>query len=315
MKKFLFLNLAAFWALSTFSQTKVLCIGESSTSSYNPGYRGKLKTLLAGIGSYTFIGPLSDTDGKHAGYSGEPCYTLYGDGTYGNLRITNLKNSGYNPDLILLLEGTNDCGWAYQAYSVGRTLASELSTLIDVICANFPNAKLFVSAIMPMSNSAYYDVPTPNGKAASNVIIYNNAMPNTISSQAAEGKEVYYTGANTVLLSDLSSDGIHPLQKGYDKIANSFFNAIKAQITDVTTDIKNNKLGGAAVYFQNKEIRVDLTGVSGESSIAVFNSLGVEVKAVQSVKALASIVVSVKGIYFVRVINSGKLFCKKVIVN
>lgn len=301
--------------MSTFSQTKVLCIGESSTSSCNPGYRGKLKTLLAGIGSYTFIGPLSDTDGKHAGYSGEPCYTLYGDGSSGNLRITNLKNSGYNPDLILLLEGTNDCGWAYQAYSGDRTLASEFRTLVDVISANFPNAKLFVSAIMPMSSTAYDYVPTPNGKAASNVIVYNEAMPNTIYSKASEGKEVYYTGANTVLLSDLSSDGIHPLQRGYDKIANSFFNAIKAQNTGVTTDIRNNKLGGVTAYFQNKEIRVDLTGVSGESSIVVFNSLGVEVKAVQSVKALASIVMSVKGIYFVRVINSGKLFCKKVIVN
>lgn len=313
MKKILFLSLVAFWAMSTYSQTKVLCIGESSTSSFNPGYRGKLKTLLNGIGTYTFIGPLTDTDGKHAGYTGEPCYTLYNDGTSGKHRITNLKTSGYDPDVILLLEGTNDCGWAYQAYSGGRTLAGELSTLIDKICTTFPDAKLYVSAIMPMSYTAYSEVPTPNGVAASNVVKYNNAIANTVASKVVAGKNVYYTGANTVLLSELSADGIHPLQKGYDKIALAFYNAMHEVTTSFTATYNN--LTGVSVYTRKNEIVVDLSGVSGISNISVINSLGVVVKTTQSYQTQTSLSMPLKGLYFVRVLNRGKFYLQKVIVN
>jgi len=313
VKKFLFLSLAACCVISAHSQTKILCIGESSTSSFSPGYRGKLKTLLNGIGTYTFIGPLTDTDGKHAGYTGEPCYTLYNDGTGGKHRITNLKTSGYDPDVILLLEGTNDCGWAYQGYTGGRTLASELSTLIDKICITFPDAKLYVSAIMPMSYTAYDYVPTPNGMAGSNVGTYNNAIANTVAYKVANGKSVYYTGANAVLLSDLSGDGIHPLQKGYDKIALAFYNALHEVTTSYTAS--NNKLTGVSAYTQNGDIIVDLSGTGGVSSISIINSLGVVVKSIQGHQAITSIAIPLKGLYFVRVLNGRKSFLQKVIVN
>lgn len=270
MKILLSILLTLFVGVSVFGQTRIMAMGESTTA--DPfSYRKKFYELAIADGlSVDMVGPNSSGTGNgtnNAGYYGKTCLDLI------NLLRTFYKN--YSPDIVLLLEGTNDCGWNYRFYPDTPPI-DELSFLIDTICVKYPDALIFVSSIPPMLDNAFTGADqTPSGVAQANGDIYNNVMPAMIGNKFASGKKVHFIDARGLLNStDILSDGIHPNQNGYDKLGVLYYNTIKPFISDLinvfpnpvtsykfTIDLKSDtqedvslsiySMTGSIVFFQN----------------------------------------------------------------
>ena len=237
MKNIFVLIIVALLAPAAYSQIKIMPIGESTTQA-PPAYRKYLYDLAKEYGlSIDMIGPNSDGtglsyDSDNAGFSGFPCSDL----------ITKLHTlTEYSPDIVLLLEGTNDCGYLYDDYYPAIvdghlvTPIDKLSLLVDEICLKYPNVLIFVSSIPPMGNNAYMGgiANTPLGVAKANAVVFNDAMPGMIAAKASSGKKVYFVDARSLSIhTDISADSIHPNPVGYAKIGDFFYNVIRSSFTN-----------------------------------------------------------------------------------
>jgi lysophospholipase L1-like esterase len=272
LKKILVLLITALYSTSALSQTKIMALGESTTFDIRGAYRKKFCELANADGlSIDMIGPHSDGtglnyDGDNGGFNGNPC----------TLIIDTLRKfyTYYSPDILLLLEGTNDCGWYYRYYLNDHPIIDELSLLIDEICLKYPETLVFVASIPPMSDSASF--PAPLGIANENVTAYNNSIPGLINFKIAAGKKVSFIDMRQLLsIADITSDGIHPNIEGYNKIGEAFYNATKAFIVNIDTVInKKNQI----IDFQSIPLKtygdVNFTPIAaGTSGLQInFNS-------------------------------------------
>lgn len=119
-----------------------------------------------------------------------------------------------NPRSVLLHIGTND---VIQNFNLGGA-PGRLSTLVDHITATVPNADVFVATIIPLANANWQN-------AARN---FNAQVPGIVASKVNQGKHVHLvTMANALTTADLI-DGIHPNAGGYNKMANTWFNALRS---------------------------------------------------------------------------------------
>lgn len=233
MKNIFILILVALLAPSAYSQILIMPLGESTTQ-VSPAYRKHFYDLAQADGlSIDMIGPNSDGtglsyDSDNAGFHGFTCSEL----------ITKLHTfTEYLPDIVLLLEGTNDCGHLYDDYYPpvvdGKVVTpiDQLSLLVNEICLKYPNALVFVSSIPPMGVNAYVGAGTPAGIAKENAEVFNDEMPGMIAAKASSGKKVYFVDARSLsILTDILADSIHPNPVGYAKIASLIYNAVKPSL-------------------------------------------------------------------------------------
>lgn len=264
--------LIGFISLSAFSQIKILPFGESTTKSI-PGYRKILCDLAKADGlSIDMIGPNSDGEGlsydsDNAGFTGS---------TISDLHIwLNSQYVNYAPDIIILLIGTNDCGWGYKFYKDNQSIIDELSALVNEISIKYPTTRIFVSSIPPMSDSAYTEFQTPIGKASENARIFNDAIPGMIATKRDAGKKVYFIDTRSLLKlsTDISADGIHPNRQGYEKIGVLFYSAIHPYLTSTLGDE-----GDLLVYpnpVNNYQLTIKLSSsVAERMTLSVYNMFG-----------------------------------------
>ncbi|WP_348227123.1 carbohydrate-binding protein [Trichocoleus desertorum] len=220
-------------------------------------------------------------DQDHEGYPGKKISEI-ATSTQVNLnpRLQELK-----PNVILLTIGTND---AMSTRSVDQ-MKSDLGKLIDQITSQRPDVQLLVSTIPPIN-------PSRSSTAAQKAIAFNNSLPTIISTKAAAGKKVALVDtikgndgqsgtADDLVVSDLVSDGLHPNEGGYNKIANTWYDAIFKNVTidrDTFNSIEN--LTGSDfddILVGNNEANVlegsngkdQLTGMSGADTFAYRNLL------------------------------------------
>ncbi|PZD72404.1 Multidomain esterase [Acaryochloris thomasi RCC1774] len=119
------------------------------------------------------------------------------------------------PDTILLMIGTNDILGNFDL----ENAPDRLSSLIDQITAQAPDADLFVSSIAPGERAVDDTQQTIDFNAAIQPII------------EAKGGNVTFVDINSQLsLSDLI-DEIHPNAVGYEKIADAWYEAIADEIS------------------------------------------------------------------------------------
>lgn len=277
MNKLLFLIILNFYCLAGFSQIRILSLGESTTD-FGPSYRRKMCELLTADGlNYDMVGPKNDGlntyDGDHAGYSGVP-----------SLGVQKQLQSFYSThpaDIILIWEGTNDCGWA----TVGGSI-TPLSDLVNKACELYPNAKVLVASIPPMGYHAYESVELKRlpGVAQANGVLYNNAIPGMCNAKFKDGKKVFYVNATSLTMADISNDGVHPNQTGYDNMGTIFYKALTAAITPVAINSVN--LPAKASISNVGKIQLNTTilpasatnksiiWLSSNNSIATINSSG-----------------------------------------
>lgn len=262
MKKVLPILLTLFVAYHANAQIKILSLGESTTD-FSPSYRKKLCELMTNFGSkYDMVGPKNDGstthDGDHAGYSGNPSDQVQAklEGFYMN----------YSPDVVLIWEGTNDCGWAS---ANGDT--TNLGKLVNKVIQLYPQATVFVASIPPMSYNAYESVEHGRlaGVAQANGVTFNKNLPALVASRAKAGKKIYYVDATSLTLEDVSSDGIHPNLQGYNKTGTFFFEAMKTTVLDAVKPTVPSNLKASNVM--NNTFALTWSPATDNMSIAGYN--------------------------------------------
>jgi len=190
---------------------KVMPLGDSITDGvFSPGaYRNQLwKNITSNGLTVDFVGSMSNGgsdlgDKNHEGHSG--------------WRIDEISNKinywmdTYNPDIVLLHIGTNDISQNYDLYNA----PNRLSDLIDKICAKLPeDGKLYVATVTPIT---YADPRS-----------YNSQVTNIVQNKSSQGKPVYLVDMfNALTTNDLAMDGVHPNNNGYNKMGDTWFEAIR----------------------------------------------------------------------------------------
>lgn len=216
--------------------------GQSAQTPYNGGgYRSGLYTSLANDGRYTVNYVGSDTNLKannptatnvlttanQLRHEGHPGYTTgqvlnnlnASDGTSGNNGGFWLKaGNGVNPDVITLNVGGND----FVLNNTDTGAISRLDSIVTQLATLRPNATIVVSNITYRTDVGGF-VDT----------YYNALIPRLVYNHVAAGQHVQFLDLRNALNTststtsgDLSSDGVHPNQRGYDKMAGAWYQAI-----------------------------------------------------------------------------------------
>ncbi len=193
---------------------RVMPLGDSITDGFTVpgGYRIGLWQRFVNDGyRVDFVGsqsngPASLGDHDHEGHSGWRI-----DQIDANI-VTWLRT--YTPHTVLLHIGTND---VIQNDDLANAPA-RLSTLIDHITATVPDAEVFVATIIPLANSGEETAART----------YNAAIPGIVQSKAGAGKHVHLVDMHAALTTADLADGIHPNAAGYDKMAATWYSALKS---------------------------------------------------------------------------------------
>jgi lysophospholipase L1-like esterase len=195
---------------------KVMPLGDSLTDGYNipGGYRPRLEGLLREdglrvdfVGSLT-NGPAGFRDQEHEGHSGWRIEQITGQAPAW-LRA-------YQPEVVLLLIGTNDMA---QNYDPGGA-PGRLATLLDTITNTLPQTQVVVSSIPRMG-------PGPSD-VLDRIQAYNAAIPGIVQEKAAAGRKIRYVDAFSVITpDDLAGDWTHMATGGNDKLAATFHPALR----------------------------------------------------------------------------------------
>lgn len=193
---------------------RVMPLGDSITEGTQVpgGYRIGLWQRFTGAGyrvdfvGSQFNGPAGLGDHDHQGHPGWRIDQI-------DAQIVNwLRNT--TPRTVLLHIGTNDI---LQNFNVAGAPA-RLSTLVDRITATVPNADVFVATIIPLSN--------PGQEAAART--FNATIPGMVQSKVNAGKHVHLVDMHAALTTADLIDGIHPTATGYDKMAATWYTALRA---------------------------------------------------------------------------------------
>jgi lysophospholipase L1-like esterase len=193
---------------------RVMPLGDSITEGTQVpgGYRIGLWQRLSGAGyrvdfvGTQFNGPASLGDHDHQGHPGWRIDQI-------DANITGWLRTA-NPRTVLLHIGTNDI---LQNYNVSSA-PSRLSTLVDHITAAVPAADVFVATIIPLSSAGQ--------EAAART--FNAALPGIVQSKVNSGKRVHLVDMHAALTTADLIDGIHPTAGGYDKMAATWYAALRS---------------------------------------------------------------------------------------
>jgi lysophospholipase L1-like esterase len=209
-------NLSETAAAPTKRPIKIMPLGDSITDGYfvPGGYRIDLEPAIEDRGyAIDFVGSQSngpDTllDKQHEGHSGWTIEEIHD-------RVVDWLPE-FQPDIILLLIGTNNIGQWYQV----ETSRYQLDRLIDTIFKTAPNVKLFVASIPPIGEP----------KLNQRVIQYNQAIEQLVKEKQQAGKPITFVDLySTLSLEDLP-DGVHPNREGFRKIAGAWEAALLAHL-------------------------------------------------------------------------------------
>jgi lysophospholipase L1-like esterase len=222
------------------SGLKIMPLGDSITDGVggsNAGYRGPLNTLLNSAGiEHVFVGSATDAAGSlpydqqhHEGHSG---FTITGGGRSGILDNINswLGSSGADPDVILLMIGTNDVTTYATSLATVPQATANLNKLISTISNKStglkPNAKLIIAGITPI-------VGTVNGGSDAVAQAYNQSIATLVASHQALGENVSLVDMHSALNASTDmNDQLHPNDKGYNKMAAVWLNGITAVVPE-----------------------------------------------------------------------------------
>jgi lysophospholipase L1-like esterase len=212
------------------AQTKIMPLGDSITYGYNAqdetqgqggGYRFPLSQLLISAGlNFNFVGSLNDGPpnwpyDSHEGHPGA-CIVDIANG------ITPLSQGGQGwlglaqPNMILLMIGTNDINQTHSYCGDVSTAPTRLQALITQIFYLLPNVQLMVASIPPFVDHE------------SAVAKYNASIKSIVNQYAGQGMPITFVDVNSALTeNDLAiGDPIHPSDEGYQKIADKWVCAI-----------------------------------------------------------------------------------------
>ncbi|MGL5942308.1 MAG: GDSL-type esterase/lipase family protein [Waterburya sp.] len=233
-------------------QPKILTLGDSITAGTYPteptpgSYRIQLGNNFSDDDlSIDFIGSQTNeiTDLPDPEHEGHPGWTID--------KLTTLVDDGslteYQPDIVLLMAGTNDI----IRHDSASKVITELNQLIDSLQTQLPDVKIFFSSIAPLD-------PEILDEQRANTVTEVNALLPELAEQQGEGV-TYVNGAGLLSTEDLVADGIHPNAAGYQAIGNAWYNSLVGQDTltgveHITGTVFSDRLTGndqANILFGN----------------------------------------------------------------
>jgi lysophospholipase L1-like esterase len=190
---------------------RILPLGDSITygSGGAGGYRLVLYQMLTNAGynvdftgTQTGNGVAGLPDSDHEGHGGWRLDQI-------DAIIQSVFGQTADPDIILLLLGTNDYGQNYNTASA----TNRLEALIARMATNRPNAKIVVANLLERGEPYNTQIQTN----------FNPFVPEIVARQAALGRQVFFTDLrSSVPLSDMP-DNLHPNTTGYAKMAAHWF--------------------------------------------------------------------------------------------
>lgn len=206
---------------------KIMPLGDSITSGVmgtndrnSGGYRTELwKKFVANGLKVDFVGSKSNGPDSlgNKDHEGHPGWEIE--------EIASSINgwlSTFEPDLVLLMIGTNDT-----KKKPVRRMIKELSALIDQITTHSPDVQLLVASIPPIHPAKH------PARRVQRTFYFNRAIPGIVNSKVAQGKKVYFVDMRSLTVNDLTSslsldldNGLHPNAQGYRKIANLWYDAV-----------------------------------------------------------------------------------------
>ncbi|CZT02070.1 uncharacterized protein RAG0_09396 [Rhynchosporium agropyri] len=120
----------------------------------------------------------------------------------------------FQPNIVLLHVGDNDMKLNFDVANAHN----RLGTLVDRLFATIPGVTIIASTLLPSSALA--------GREK----IYNANLPGMVKSRQAAGKKILLVdmASSFFSLADITSDGIHPTDAGFDKMAAVWYQGISA---------------------------------------------------------------------------------------
>lgn len=220
---------------------KIMPLGDSNTAgtSYARGaYRTKLwQDFGSDPNRVEFVGstgnslPLELGSKRHEGHSGYTIAFAPPSYSFGFSNITDniarYLGPTMNPDIILMMIGTNDINRNYLVDAAPARLDHLIALISDLSTGLKPNAKLIVSNLPPIddAHNNFRSSPT-DFSANARIMAFNAAIPGIVAAHRARGERVYFADINSALaLSDIF-DGLHPTAEGYNKLGDAWYSAI-----------------------------------------------------------------------------------------
>ncbi len=201
---------------------KIWTVGDSITEGTNNGYRNRIWQTLTEAGNVVdFIGtkghPWPHTeicpDADHDGY---PNYTI------GNIAgiiddiYTQISNE--NPDILLIMLGTNDLAWWVGSEESVNNKDEEMMDLINHILYDLDSSMSIIAAtIPPMPAKAIDDTDVDREIYGQR---YSQALAASIQDHPLYGSRLFLVDMHSEMaLSDLGGgDDVHPSVGGYDRM-------------------------------------------------------------------------------------------------
>ncbi len=206
-------------AITTSRLLKILPIGDSITYGYevNGGYRQKLQqNLLAGGYQFQFVGRL----GYNSSGMAEPLHEGWLGKSVQYLRdsVVDTVLPDYQPDLILLMIGTNNVAYDGQTQVDVDNALIAYDDLLTKIFTLSPNATVIVSPLLPIQGR---DLQNP----------FNQALHTKITTLAGQGRRVSWCSQMSAITLAHLADIAHPNAEGYTQMGDAWYAAIRAVTT------------------------------------------------------------------------------------
>jgi len=190
---------------------RLMPLGDSITygtsSTHGGGYRTGLWNVLKGDGvqNLDFVGTQGNgalPDPDHEGYPGAEIDAIAG--------VVRQKIAQFRPNVVTLHIGTNDMN---NRHTSGASL--RLAKLVDLLFHEDPNVTLLLATLVPAT-----DPDTQRG-----IDEFNAGLSALVAERRAQGRRIRLVEMSAVSQGDLS-DGLHPNDAGYAKMAQAFYRAL-----------------------------------------------------------------------------------------
>jgi lysophospholipase L1-like esterase len=192
---------------------RIMPLGDSIThgATVPGGYRIRLwERILADRSTVDFVGSgvngPATIDGDHEGHPGKAIQFIR-EGVRGWLY------SG-RPHIVLLMIGTNDVLYP-EAHNFDEA-AARLDALVGQITAIAPNTELIVASVPTLRE------PIANDRARS----FSQDVQAIVNNRADQGRPVTFVDMYSVLNLEDLADGVHPNERGYEKMAEVWYTTI-----------------------------------------------------------------------------------------
>lgn len=207
---------------------RILPLGDSLTLGFGTagagagseiGYRKRLGERLAADGiDFDFVGSQSNgsselSDKDHEGYNGYAVPQV--------AEVAAVAVPEFEPDVVLLMAGTNDQIVFVPPTQPPADAANDMESLLEQIHTDAPNAQIILAQIIPL---------TFNDEGVKE---YNALLPAIVERQRAAGVAVRLVDMYKIGRENLSADGIHPTQAGYDLLADIWYPALLEAISEL----------------------------------------------------------------------------------